>query len=163
MLLLLAGPMLARPALADEPASDGEEEEATLARSAPLSAREDGDGAATALGITGTTFIGLGAATFLAAGITWTVAAASAARADQECPNDRCVEGTIGADSLRTARDAEKGADVLVGIGAPVLATGLVLAIVARGLRSGSKRAAAVTAAPVVGSTGGGAVVHVRF
>lgn len=70
---------------------------------------------------------GLGGATVFAAGVSWLVAAANAARLDDNCPDKQCVEGTRGADDLQTARDAAAGAGILTAIGAPVLASGVIL------------------------------------
>src|ERR1044071_3955716 len=59
------------------------------------------------LTITGTSLAGLGGATIMASGICWLVAAGSTAHLDEDCPNKTCVEGSPGAHSLETARDAK--------------------------------------------------------
>src|SRR5262249_37735975 len=79
------------------------------------------------LAIGGSVAAGLGVLTLAAAGITWLVAASEAATLHSECPNNVCVEGTTGGNAYETARDASRAANVLAGIGTPLLATGIVM------------------------------------
>lgn len=81
------------------------------------------------LRITGTVVLSLGLATLLGAGLSGIVAAASAANLSSYCPNYTCVEGSIGPDRVRDARDAARATDWLIGIGGPVVASGTVMLI----------------------------------
>lgn len=113
-----------------------------------------------ALATGGSVLGGLGLVAFMAAGISWLVAAGDAARLDDECPNKTCVEGTPGGDALVRARGAARASVVLVGVGTPLLAGGLVMSLFATAFpRSG----AAVNAAPVVGPTFAGGTLRVTF
>lgn len=79
------------------------------------------------LRVSGAVLLGLGLATLFAAGVTGIVAAAEAGRLGDNCPGKICYEGTRGGDALNTARDAAYAADWLIGIGAPVTASGTIL------------------------------------
>jgi hypothetical protein len=79
------------------------------------------------LRISGGVVLGLGLAVLFGAGVTGIVAAAETSRLGDNCPNKVCYEGTRGADALNTARDAAYAADWLIGIGAPVTASGTIL------------------------------------
>src|SRR5262249_12113573 len=79
------------------------------------------------LAVGGSVAAGLRALTLVPAGITWLVAASESLTLSNECPNHECVEGTTGGDNYVTARDAGRGANILAGIGTPLLATGIVL------------------------------------
>ncbi len=104
---------------------------------------------------------GLGAATLMAAGITWIVAAGHAARLDDECPDKRCVEGTPGGDAYVAARDSERASGILAGVGAPVMASGVVLLLFTSAFRPTS--AASVRAAPAIGVGFAGGTLEARF
>jgi hypothetical protein len=117
-------------------------------------------GAAQTVELTGYLLTGLGTLTLLASGIVWLNAAAIASRLDDECPNNRCVEGSDGAESLESARDAEQAADVLVGISLPVITAGFVMIMYTGGF---SKRKMAIHAAPVVSARSAGGSVAVSF
>lgn len=118
--------------------------------------------ARTPLVIAGSVLTGLGAATLLAAGITWTVAAGESLELDDECPDNVCYTGTPGGDAYEHAKDAEYAADVLVGIGAPVTGAGVALLLYAAGLgSSGSKMQIRTT--PLLGQQGGGLRVQGVF
>src|SRR5512134_2411952 len=88
----------------------------------------------TPLAIAGSVCAGLGGATLMAAGITWLVAAGESMALDDECPNKICYTGTRGGDAYERARDAERGADILVGIGAPVMGAGIMMLLYAAAL-----------------------------
>jgi hypothetical protein len=116
--------------------------------------------AAKTLATTGFVLTGLGALTMMASGIVWLNAASHSARLDDECPNETCVEGTSGADSLESARDSERAADILLGISLPVLTAGFVLVIYTGGL---NKRTVAIRAAPAVSARRAGGKIEVSF
>jgi hypothetical protein len=86
-------------------------------------------GARLGLTLSGTIVGGLGAGTLVAAGVCWLVAWADSRHLEDECPNQRCVEGERGARSLETARDTADAAEILVAIGAPAATVGLSLVI----------------------------------
>lgn len=109
----------------------------------------------------GSIFAGLGGMSLMAASITWIVAAGNAAGLDDDCPNKICVEGTFGADRLQTARDAEKAAAILTGIGTPMLAGGMVLLLYASAFPGGSR--GPVKAAPVFAPGYAGGMFQARF
>lgn len=113
----------------------------------------------------GSIFAGLGGMSLMAASITWIVAAGNAAGLDNDCPNKMCVEGSIGADRLQTARDAEKAAAILTGIGTPMLAGGMVLLLYASAFPgSGSPRKdSPLRAAPVFAPGFAGGTFQARF
>jgi hypothetical protein len=111
------------------------------------------------LSIVGTAVGGLGGATIMAAGICWLVAAASASRLDEDCPNKVCVEGSTGARSLETARDAKSAAIVLFAIGLPVTTGGLVMVLYA----DPRDRRRTLRVAPTVGPERAGADLQLRF
>jgi hypothetical protein len=108
----------------------------------------------------GVTFIGLGAGTLSAASITALNAATDAAKLDDECPDKLCVEGTPGGDALVSARDNMYAAEVLLGVGTPLLAGGFVLLLL-----SSAYKPSGVTlqAAPAVGAGFTGGTVRVQF
>jgi hypothetical protein len=109
--------------------------------------------------VTGTTLAGLGGATIMASGICWLVAASSASRPDEECPNRTCVEGSSGERALETARDAKSASIVLFAIGLPVTSAGLVLL-----LYSDSRdRRKTIGLSPSVGPERAGADLRFRF
>jgi hypothetical protein len=111
------------------------------------------------LSIVGTTVGGLGGATIMAAGICWIVAAASASRLDEDCPNKTCVEGSTGARSLETARDAKSAAIVLFAIGLPVTTGGLVMVLYA----DPRDRRRTLRVSPTVGPERAGANLNFNF
>jgi hypothetical protein len=117
-------------------------------------------GTAGALATGGTVLAGLGALAIIAAGVSWLAAAGNAAKLDDECPDKICYEGTPGGDALEDARDAEKAAGVLVGVGTPVLAGGLVLLLFSKSLASSD---APVRALPAVGQGFAGGAIQGRF
>lgn len=84
-------------------------------------------GAATPLRATGAVVMGLGIMALFGAGVTGIVAAAQSSRLGDDCPGKVCYEGTRGADRLNSVRDTALAADWLVGIGAPVTASGVVM------------------------------------
>ena len=95
----------------------------------------------------------------MAAGICWLVAAASASNLDQECPGKVCVEGSTGARSLETARDAKSAGIVLFAIGLPVTTGGFVML-----LYSDSRdRRRTLGVSPHVGPERAGADLQLRF
>lgn len=79
------------------------------------------------LRVSGGVVMGLGLLALLGAGITGIVAAAEASRLDDQCPGKVCFEGSRGADTLQSTKDTALAADWLVGIGAPVTASGVVM------------------------------------
>jgi hypothetical protein len=109
--------------------------------------------------IVGTAVAGLGGATIMAAGICWLVAATSASRLDEDCPNKTCVEGSTGARSLETARDAKSAAIVLFAIGLPVTTAGTVMLLYA----DPRDRRRTLGVAPRVGPDRAGADLLFRF
>lgn len=113
----------------------------------------------------GSIFAGLGGMSLMAASITWIVAASNAAGLDDDCPNKVCVEGSFGADRLQTARDSEKAAAILTGIGTPMLAGGLVLLLYASAFPGSPKapKAPKVRAAPVLAPGFAGGMFQARF
>jgi hypothetical protein len=134
---------------------------------APAAAGDDGppppppsSSAGPALATGGTILAGLGGATLLAASIAWLTAAGDAAKLDDECPNKVCVEGTPGGDALVEARDAERAAGVLVGVGTPLLAGGLVLTLFSTAFGS---RGGPVRVVPSVGLDFAGGTLQGRF
>jgi hypothetical protein len=116
-------------------------------------------GGMSTLAVTGTVLSGLGGTTIMAAGICWLVAATSASRLDEDCPNRVCVEGSTGARSLETARDAKSAAIVLFAIGLPVTTGGFVLLLYSDS--RDRKRTLGLT--PRVGPDRAGADFHFRF
>lgn len=76
---------------------------------------------------TGFVVFGLGLSTLAASGIVAIVAASYASRLDKDCPGKVCVEGTDGADTLHKTQDTALATDWLLGIGAPVTASGIVM------------------------------------
>lgn len=84
-------------------------------------------GAQRPLRVSGGVVLGLGLLALFGAGVSGIVAAAEAASLDSECPNKLCYEDSIGGRSLERARGAALAADWLVGIGAPVTASGTVM------------------------------------
>jgi hypothetical protein len=153
----LARPVEAQQPQAPEPARDPKE-----AKAAEKRKDDKPNPAGTTLAVTGTSLMGLGAATLFASGICWIIASAEASRLDEECPNKQCVEGSMGARSLRTARDTERAGDITFGVGMPVLATGFVLVLMASGLSRKNERRT-ISAAPVVSESEAGGVVGVSF
>lgn len=111
------------------------------------------------LAIVGGSLSLLGIGTLFAAGITQIVAASEASRLDRECPQKRCVEGTRGGDAYETARDSAKGAEILLGVGLPLVSAGLMMTLFAASLGPAER----VRAVPVVSARGGGARVAVSF
>jgi hypothetical protein len=111
------------------------------------------------LTIVGTSLAGLGGATIMASGICWLVAAAEASRLDDDCPGRVCVEGSTGARSLETARDAKSAAIVLFAIGLPVTTGGFVLMLYA----DPRDRRRSLRVSPSVGPDRAGADLHLRF
>ena len=118
--------------------------------------RKKGD---STLAIVGTAVGGLGGATIMAAGICWLVAATSASRLDEDCPGRVCVEGSTGARSLETARDAKSAAIVLFAIGLPVTTGGMVMLLYAD--PRDQRRTLGI--APSVGPDRAGADLRLRF
>jgi hypothetical protein len=131
-----------------------------LAQEEPVPPRPKRDGGGSALLITGSVFVGVGSLSIMASGIAWTVAAAEASKLDSECSGKVCVEGTAGAESLDTARDAKSASIVLFAIGLPVTTAGFVLMLYSGGL---SERRRSVSVAPTVGPGGGGARLRMSF
>lgn len=86
-----------------------------------------GGGGGGPLRVTGGVVFGLGLATLFGAGVTAIVAAAQTSRLSDDCPGKICYEGTSGGRALNTARDAAQAADWLIGIGAPVTASGMLM------------------------------------
>ena len=109
--------------------------------------------------IVGTTVAGLGGATIMASGICWLVAASSASRLDEDCPNKVCVEGSTGARSLETARDAKSAAIVLFAIGLPVTTGGFVMLLYS----DPHDRRRTLRLSPRVGADRAGADLQFRF
>jgi hypothetical protein len=113
----------------------------------------------TPLQVVGTVLSGLGAATLFASGITWLIGATHAARLESECPGGLCVEGTSGGSAYVTARDSLRAADIVAGVGFPVLGAGLVLIVFSASI---GKRRFVMQNLPVVtaGPSGGSLAVH---
>jgi hypothetical protein len=125
-------------------------------------ARSDGSSSAKApLAITGGALMGLGGLTMIAAGITYLVAWGDSRALDDECPNQVCIEGTRGGDSLERAKDASDAADILAGIGAPVFGTGLVLLLYSAAL--GGEKTSRLRASPSVTPGGARTRLEVTF
>ena len=109
--------------------------------------------------IVGTSVAGLGGATIMASGICWLVAASTASHLDNDCPGKVCVEGSSGAQSLETARDAKSAAIVLFAIGLPVTTGGLVMLLYA----DSSERRRTLGLSPRIGPDRAGADLQFRF
>jgi hypothetical protein len=114
----------------------------------------------TPLQVVGTVIAGLGAATLFASGVTWIVAATNASRLDQHCPNGVCVEGTPGGDAYVTTRDALKGADIVAGVGFPVLGAGIVMLVFSATFRKGASYATRTLPVVKAGPSGANLAVH---
>ncbi|EYF07146.1 Hypothetical protein CAP_0625 [Chondromyces apiculatus DSM 436] len=111
--------------------------------------------------VTGASVLGgLGVVAFMAAGISWLVAANDAAKLDEECPSKICYEDSPGGEHLVRARGAERASVVLVGVGTPLLAGGLVMSLFSTAFR---RSGTAVNAAPVVGPSFAGGTLRVTF
>ena len=104
----------------------------------------------TPLAIVGGALAGLGGLTLFAAGITWIVAAGESAQLDSECPNHKCYEDSPGGDSYKEARDAAEATDVLVGLGFPIMGTGIVMLLFAAALGPTRRN---VEPAPAIGAS----------
>lgn len=104
---------------------------------------------------------GLGALALLGASITWMVALGEAEALDDECYDYDCYENSRGGEALVRARDAEKGAGIVAGIGVPVLVSGLVVLLFGAGMDD--RDSASVHVAPTVASEGGGLTLEARF
>jgi hypothetical protein len=96
----------------------------------------------------------------MTSGITWLVAASAAAQLDDECPGGLCVEGTRGGDAYVTARDGLRAADILAGVGFPLMGTGIVLLVYSTAF---GPRYASLKNRPFVAAGPGGANLAVRF
>lgn len=103
---------------------------------------------------------GLGALAMLGAGITWLVAAGESTVLDDECPNKICYEDSRGGEALERARDAERGAGIVFGIGFPVMTAGFVMMLFGAGL---SDKRTGVAVLPAVDAEGGGLIVEAKF
>lgn len=114
----------------------------------------------TPLQVVGTVLLGLGASSLFASGVVWLVAANAATRLDDECPNHQCVEGTLGGDAYETTRDGLKAADILAGVGFPVMGVGAVLLIFSGAL---GPRYGALRSGPTFMAGPGRANLAVRF
>ena len=134
---VLALPAMPRRLKLDLPLSVSEEPWATpranvasLAPLAPLHLAPrlwGSSGASRPLLSTGAVLMGLGIMTLFGSGVAGIVAAVEASQLGEECPNKVCYEDTRGGRSLARARDAALASDWLLGIGAPVTASGVVL------------------------------------
>ncbi|MCC6527138.1 MAG: hypothetical protein IT373_31105 [Polyangiaceae bacterium] len=122
----------------------------------------------------GTVLAGLGAGALVAASLAWTVAGASALGLERDCPDHKCVEGTPGARTYRRVRDGARAADILVGVGMPVLTGGLLLVVLGSTAAPPPVAGASTTpdavagagtlrVTPSVGATGGELVVEASF
>jgi hypothetical protein len=109
---------------------------------------------------TGGGLTGLGLFAIIAGGITWLTAYGHSRDLDDECPGGLCVEGTEGGDSYKSTRDLSRAAAITVGVGFPVMITGVVLMGIggSAGQRSGS-----FSAAPIITAQQQGAAMEVRF
>lgn len=145
-LVTFGAPSLAR-------AQSAESESTALDKIPPKRGRDS------TLTIVGTAVAGLGGGTIMASGICWLVAASSASRLDEDCPGKVCVEGSSGARSLETARDAKSAAIVLFAIGLPVTTGGLVMLLYA----DPRDRRRTLRVSPSVGPDRAGADLHFRF
>jgi hypothetical protein len=144
---------------APSPAFAQTEAKADAETSAALEPVRPKRGGVSPLTITGTSLAGLGGATIMASGICWLVAATAASRLDEDCPGKVCVEGSTGARSLETARDAKSAAIVLFAIGLPMTTGGVVLLLYA----DPRDRRRTLRLTPSVGPDRAGADFHLRF
>jgi hypothetical protein len=117
-------------------------------------------GAKIALEVSGSVAAGLGAATLLAAGITWLVAWSRSLSLEDDCPHGYCVQGTRGGDTYEATRDLSNASEVLLAVAFPSIVGGLSLVILGAGLHGDSSEAAAAASVKV---TGRGAALEVTF
>jgi hypothetical protein len=92
---------------------------------------------------------GLGGVAVIAAGISEIVALSSIGQLSFDCPKNVCVRGTAGGDAYIRAQDAEKAADILVGVGLPTFGAGISLLSLGGGMRK------SVRATPMLGTVTG--------
>ena len=152
-LVFSASATIFAPSLARAQSAEKTSESTALDKIPPKRGRDS------TLTIVATSVAGLGGATIMASGICWLVAATEASRLDEDCPGKVCVEGSTGARSLETARDAKSAAIVLFAIGLPVTTGGLVMLLYA----DSSDRRRTLGVSPSVGPDRAGANFHFRF
>jgi hypothetical protein len=117
-------------------------------------------GAKVALEVSGSVAAGLGAATLMAAGITWIVAWSRSISLEDDWPHGYCVQGTRGGDDYEATRDLSNASDVLMAVAFPTIVGGLSLVILGAGLHGDASDHAAAASLKV---TGRGAALEVTF
>lgn len=96
---------------------------------------EPGNPAKAPLLITGAIAGGLGFIAIGVSGITASVAAGHAARLDHTCQGRYCVRGTAGGDNYEAVGELLDVSGVLLGVGVPLLTSGLTFTIIGASLR----------------------------